>query len=124
MEQGRRPGTFEALAVCALFSLVAVAILATYWRLDPRELYHVSGNGFEGGASRVLVFSGWPFGLVAVPVAWIAASRLTGPGPVAVATTILALEYDNSPDFVTGAVFLSTLLSPLTLTPLIAYLRG
>jgi predicted permease len=44
--------------------------------------------------------------------------------PVAVATTILALEYDNSPDFVTGAVFLSTLLSPLTLTPLIAYLRG
>jgi predicted permease len=44
--------------------------------------------------------------------------------PVAVATTILALEYDNSPDFVTGAVFLSTLLSPLTLTPLIAYLQG
>lgn len=43
--------------------------------------------------------------------------------PVAVATTILAVEYDASPDFVTGAVFLSTLLSPLTLTPLIAYLR-
>jgi predicted permease len=43
--------------------------------------------------------------------------------PVAVATTILAVEFDASPDFVTGAVFLSTLLSPLTLTPLIAYLR-
>jgi malate permease and related proteins len=43
--------------------------------------------------------------------------------PVAVLTTILALEYDTSPDFVTGAVFLSTILSPLTLTPLIAYLR-
>ncbi len=43
--------------------------------------------------------------------------------PVAVATTILAVEYDASPDFVTAAVFLSTLLSPLTLTPLIAYLR-
>ena len=43
--------------------------------------------------------------------------------PVAVATTILALAYDASPDFVTGAVFLSTLLSPFTLTPLIAYLR-
>jgi predicted permease len=43
--------------------------------------------------------------------------------PVAVATTILALEFDASPDFVTAAVFLSTLLSPLTLTPLIAYLR-
>jgi hypothetical protein len=43
--------------------------------------------------------------------------------PVAVATTILALEFDASPDFVTGAVFLSTILSPITLTPLIAYLR-
>ena len=43
--------------------------------------------------------------------------------PVAVATTILALEFDASPEFVTSAVFLSTILSPLTLTPLIAYLR-
>ena len=43
--------------------------------------------------------------------------------PVAVATTILAVEFDASPDFVTSAVFLSTLLSPITLTPLIAYLR-
>ncbi len=42
--------------------------------------------------------------------------------PVAVATTILALEFDSSPEFVTGAVFLSTILSPITLTPLIAYL--
>jgi predicted permease len=43
--------------------------------------------------------------------------------PVAVVTTILALEFDASPDFVTSAVFFSTILSPLTLTPLIAYLR-
>jgi len=43
--------------------------------------------------------------------------------PVAVVTTILAVEFDVAPTFVTNAVFLSTLLSPLTLTPLIAYLR-
>ncbi len=43
--------------------------------------------------------------------------------PVAVVTTILALEFELSPEFVTSAVFLSTILSPLTLTPLIAYLR-
>jgi predicted permease len=43
--------------------------------------------------------------------------------PVAVVTAILALEFDNFPDFVTSAVFLSTVLSPLTLTPLIAYLQ-
>ena len=42
--------------------------------------------------------------------------------PVAVVTTILALEFDASPDFVTSAVFLSTVFSPITLTPLIAFL--
>ena len=42
--------------------------------------------------------------------------------PVAVTTTILAIEYDIEPDMVTGAVFVSTLLSPFTLAPLIAYL--
>ncbi len=43
--------------------------------------------------------------------------------PVAVSTTILALEFDVEPDFVTGAVFVSTILSPFTLAPLIAYLN-
>jgi predicted permease len=43
--------------------------------------------------------------------------------PVAVVTTILALEFDLAPEFVTSAVFISTVASPLTLTPLIAYLR-
>jgi predicted permease len=43
--------------------------------------------------------------------------------PTAVITTILALQFDLSPAFVTSTVFVSTLLSPLTLTPLIAYLK-
>jgi predicted permease len=42
--------------------------------------------------------------------------------PVAVVTTILALEFKLNPEFVTSAVFVSTIASPLTLTPLIAYL--
>jgi predicted permease len=43
--------------------------------------------------------------------------------PTAVITTILALEFDALPDFVTSVVFVSTLLSPLTVTLMIAYLR-
>ena len=43
--------------------------------------------------------------------------------PAAVITTVLALEFDAAPAFVTSVVFVSTLLSPLTLTLLIAYLR-
>jgi predicted permease len=43
--------------------------------------------------------------------------------PTAVVTTILALEYEIAPAFVTGTVFLSTLLSPFTVTLLIAFLK-
>lgn len=42
--------------------------------------------------------------------------------PTAVLMTVLATEYDIEPAFVTNTVFFSTLLSPLTLTPLLAYL--
>ncbi len=42
--------------------------------------------------------------------------------PTAVLATVLATEYDVEPAFVTTAVFTTTILSPLTLTPLLAYL--
>ncbi len=42
--------------------------------------------------------------------------------PAAVLTTVLATEFDVEPSFVSVAVFVTTLLSPLTLTPLLAFL--
>jgi len=39
--------------------------------------------------------------------------------PTAVLTTMLATEYNSEPSFATAAVFITTLLSPLTLTPLL-----
>jgi predicted permease len=42
--------------------------------------------------------------------------------PAAVIATILAVEYDLDVTLVTGTVVVTTLVSPLTLTPLIAYL--
>jgi len=42
--------------------------------------------------------------------------------PTAVLSIILATEYDAEPAFVTTAVFTSTILSPLTLTPLLLIL--
>ena len=44
--------------------------------------------------------------------------------PTAVMTTIIAIEFDSEAAFVTGAVLITTLLSPLTLTPLLAMLLG
>lgn len=43
--------------------------------------------------------------------------------PSAVINTILAIEYDIAPAFVTSVVFVSTILSPLTITILIAVLQ-
>jgi malate permease and related proteins len=43
--------------------------------------------------------------------------------PAAVITTVLALEFDLDPSFATGAVFVSTLLSPFTLVVLIFFLK-
>jgi predicted permease len=42
--------------------------------------------------------------------------------PTAVTTTVLALEYQLEPSLITAVVFISTILSPLTLTPLLAFL--
>jgi predicted permease len=42
--------------------------------------------------------------------------------PTAVITSIIALEFDVDPSFVTGAILVSTLLSPVTLTPLLSLL--
>jgi hypothetical protein len=51
------------------------------------------------------------------------AGTLQAAMPTAVISTILATEYDVEPGFVTAVVFWTTLMSPLTLTPLIARLR-
>jgi malate permease and related proteins len=51
------------------------------------------------------------------------AGMLQASMPTAVITTILALEFEAAPNFVTSVVFTATLLSPFTLTLLIAYLR-
>jgi predicted permease len=42
--------------------------------------------------------------------------------PTAVLTTVISMEYDAEPEFVTGVVLVTTLISPFTLTPLLAML--
>jgi len=44
--------------------------------------------------------------------------------PTAVMTTILATEYNLEPSLVTAIVFTSTVLSPITLTPVLFFLSG
>jgi len=94
------------------------------------QLYHAkwSESTFSLGLSNFLR-------LVASPALAIGLSmlfQLEGPEyqaavlesavPTAVLVTVLATEYNIQPAFVTTAVFTSTLLSPLTITPLLAIL--
>ena len=90
MEAQRRPGLTEALIVWALFAAVAVAAFSTYSRLPPEDLYHTSGSGIGAGASRVLVFLGYPFSIVAIALATIAAARLAT-RPAALAAAVAAV---------------------------------
>ena len=94
LERAQRPERPSAVLVAVVLSLVVAPFVA---------LGLTSFIGLSGAARQAGV---------------ILASM-----PVAVVTTILAVEFEIAPSFVTSAVFVSTLLSPLTLTPLIAYLR-
>ena len=94
LERAARPKRFLVVALAVGVSLVVAPLIA---------LGLTSLLGVSGGARQAAV--------------------TLSSMPVAVTTTILSLEFELAPDFVTSAVFLSTILSPLTLTPLIAYLQ-
>ena len=76
MDLQRRPGLAEALVVWALFGLTTLAVFVTYWRVPAAELYHTSGSGFGAGASRALVYLGYPVSIAAIPLSVVAAARL------------------------------------------------
>jgi hypothetical protein len=86
------PFPIEVGLIWILFAVVSVEILLTYSRLPASELYHVSGSGLGGGASRALVFWNFPTALVAIPILALLAERLPGRVPklVSVAGVVLA----------------------------------
>jgi hypothetical protein len=84
----------------------------------------------------LLVVAAGILALIVTPILALGASRVLGLAgaarqaailqsgmPSAVLTTILALEFDVAPSFVTACVTLSTLASPITVTLLIAVLQ-
>jgi hypothetical protein len=78
LRTGDRSLPSELVAVWLLFSAAAIAIFVTYSRLPPDELYHVTGSGLAGGASRALVFLNFPTALAAIAVVALAYERLPG----------------------------------------------
>jgi hypothetical protein len=68
----------EVALVGLLLAVVLTAMFVTYWRLPASELYHVSGSGLGGGASRVLVELNFPTALVAIAVLGLLFDRFGG----------------------------------------------
>ena len=66
----------EALATWGLWSLLLVLMFVTYTRLDPAELYHVTGDGIAGGLSRVLVAVNFPIAIIAIALVLVAIDAL------------------------------------------------
>jgi predicted permease len=67
---------------------------------------------------------GWTFAtLLGLQGPAFQAAMIQASMPAAVVTTILALQYEVAPSFVTSVVVVSTLLSPFTLTLVIAHLK-
>jgi predicted permease len=93
LERAVKPERPALVAIAVLLSLVVTPLMA----LGFASLLHVSGPARQAAV--------------------VLASM-----PVAVTTSILAMKFDATPDFVMSAIFLSTVLSPLTLTPIIAVL--
>jgi len=94
LERARWPARPGVVLTAALLSLVATPMAA----FGVAHLIGLKGAAFQAGVLQASM-------------------------PTAVITTILALEFDVEPGFVTSVVCVTTLLSPLTLTLLIAYLQ-
>jgi malate permease and related proteins len=113
-------------------TLLSNAAIPSMLILLGMQLQRVQWNGYP----RALVLAG-TMRLLVAPLLATGLSLLlgiAGPArqayileaamPTAVFTTILSTEYDLEPAFITTAVLTTTLISPLTLTPLLAYLGG
>jgi malate permease and related proteins len=105
-------------AIPVLLVLMGVQLAGSQW--NGQKLAMTVSNSLRLVASPLIAL------LLAIPFGLEGAARQAGVSeaamPTAVITIVLATEFDVEPAFVTGVVFTSTLLSPLTLTPLLAYL--
>ena len=111
-------------------SVLSDAAIPVLMGLFGIQLYHAkwSKSTFSLGLSNFLRLVAFPALAIGLGLLF----QLEGPAyqaaviesavPTAVLVTVLATEYNIQPAFITTAVFTSTLLSPLTITPLLAIL--
>ena len=113
--------TTEVLAdasIPAMLILLGLQLQANHRENHLPALVLSNGMRLIGGAVLGLLL-GPIFGLQGVA---LQAGVTQAATPTAVISTVISTEFDAEPAFVTSAVFTSTVLCPLTLTPLLHYL--
>ncbi|HUF37125.1 MAG TPA: AEC family transporter [Anaerolineales bacterium] len=107
-------------AIPTMLVLLGMLLHRTRWHGNWAGLATANAVRLLAGPAIALLLA-VPFGLTGVARQ---AGVLEAAMPAAVMTTVLASEFEVEPEFMTAVVFSSTLLSPLTLTPLLAYLTA
>lgn len=112
-----------------LLARAAIPVMLLVLGVQLARTRRIEQPGTVAAATALRLLSGPLIGL-----AWAAGLGLSGPArqagiveasmPPAVINTILALEYGCAPGFVTSTVFIATLLSPITLTLVLALLKA
>jgi len=105
-------------AIPTMLVVMGLQFHAARWNGHSRALISAAGLRLLAGPALAIAISPL-FGLSG---AARQAGAIESAMPTAVMATILATEYDAEPAFVSYVVFTSTLLCPLTLTPLLAFL--
>jgi hypothetical protein len=105
-------------AVPTLLILLGIQLHKTQWYRGIQALSLSTGMRLIVSPALAFVFA-WLFGLHGTAQQAIITESAT---PTAVMATVLATEYNIKPAFITTAVFISTLISPLTITPILALL--
>ena len=105
-------------SIPTMLVLMGVQFKKTTW--SGKALPISLAAGFRLILSPVLAIALTP--LFGITGAGQQASIIESAMPSAVLNTVIATEFDAEPSMVSAVVFLTTILSPLTLTPLLAYL--
>lgn len=105
-------------AIPGMIILLGLQLREANWRSHLPSM--TLANGMRLLAGPLIAIALAPFFDLAGPARQ--ALILEAAMPIAVSNTLLATEYNAAPAFVSAAVFVSTVLCPLTLTPLLAYL--
>lgn len=116
----RTSTTLGNAAIPAMLILLGLQLQANQHIRQLPAMILANSMRLVGGAAFGILL-GTLFGLQGVAYQ---AGVIQAATPTAVLATVLSTEFDTEPAFVTSVVFSSTLLSPLTLTPLLAYLSN